>query len=125
MLLITIKAGPGPITEIVHTHHMGAETSVPVPPFDAKGCRYDQSTYAGRLNHFKEMTDPRTLLVGDEQLLKVCAVPGLFQEHAQYRCAHAPIQTTRSSARTRTHARTGTHTTTHPHPRIHAGTGAA
>ena len=41
-----------------------------IPPFDAKGCRYDQRTYAGRLRNFKEMTDPRMLLVGDDELAK-------------------------------------------------------
>ena len=39
-----------------------------VPPFDPKGCRYDQSTYAGRLRRFMEMTDPRMLLVSDDTL---------------------------------------------------------
>ena len=41
-----------------------------VPPFDAKGCRYDQSTYAGRLRRFREMTDPRMLLISDDELAK-------------------------------------------------------
>ena len=48
-----------------------------VPPFDPKGCRYDQRTYAGRLRRFREMTDPRTLFVGDEELAKVIAALSL------------------------------------------------
>ena len=48
-----------------------------VPPFDPKGCRYDQRTYAGRLSRFREMTDPRTLFVGDEELAKVIAALSL------------------------------------------------
>jgi len=51
-----------------------------VPPFDAKGCRYDQSTYAGRLRRFNEMTDPRMLLVTDEELAKAQA---LLEKHAK------------------------------------------
>ena len=43
----------------------------PVPPFDPKGCRYDQKTYEGRLKRFKELTDPRLLLIGDDELAKV------------------------------------------------------
>ena len=46
----------------------------PAPPFDAQGCRYDQGTYAGRLRRFKEMTDPRMLLISDEELAKVRAL---------------------------------------------------
>jgi len=41
-----------------------------VPPFNPKGARYDQSTFEGRLRHFREMTDPNTLLVGDDELKK-------------------------------------------------------
>ena len=41
-----------------------------VPKFDAAGCRYDQSTYGGRLQHFREMTSPATLLVSDDELAK-------------------------------------------------------
>ena len=51
-----------------------------VPPFDPKGCRYDQSSYAGRLRRFREMTDPRMLLVGDEELGQAVA---LLQKHAK------------------------------------------
>ena len=43
----------------------------PVPPFNPKGCRYDQKTYEGRLKRFKELTDPRLLLIGDDELAKV------------------------------------------------------
>lgn len=51
-----------------------------VPPFDAKGCRYDQSTYVGRLCRFRDITDPRMLLVGDTELATALA---LLDEHAQ------------------------------------------
>ena len=51
-----------------------------VPPFDPKGSRYDQRTYAGRLHRFKEITDPRMLLVGDEELNKAKA---LLAKHAK------------------------------------------
>jgi len=39
-----------------------------VPEYSSTGCRYDQSTYAGRLAHFREMVSPTTLLVGDDEL---------------------------------------------------------
>ena len=58
----------------------------PMPPFDAKGCRYDQSTYTGRLRRFKEMTDPRMLLVGDEELARAQA---LLDKHAQGQASSA------------------------------------
>ena len=41
-----------------------------IPPFDPKGCRYDQTTYTGRLRRFKELTNPLLLLVGDDELSK-------------------------------------------------------
>ena len=41
-----------------------------IPPFDPKGCRYDQTTYTGRLRRFKELTNPLLLLVGDDELNK-------------------------------------------------------
>ena len=40
----------------------------PTPPFDPSGTRYDQTTYAGRLAHFREMVSPATLLVSDIEL---------------------------------------------------------
>eukprot|EP01045_Picozoa_sp_COSAG04_P002866 COSAG04_NODE_109_length_25931_cov_38.787279_21_plen_201_part_00 len=39
-----------------------------VPPFSLDAARYDQSSYEGRLRHFVEMTDMRTLLTTDAQL---------------------------------------------------------
>ena len=45
-----------------------------VPPFDLKGSRYDQTTYAGRLRRFRDMTDPRMLLVSDERLAQAQAL---------------------------------------------------
>lgn len=56
------------------------ERAAELPPFDPKGCRYDQSTYIGRLRRFRELTDPRTLLVGDEELAQAQA---LLDKHAQ------------------------------------------
>ena len=46
----------------------------PTVPFDPKGYRYDQSTYAGRLRRFREMTDPRLLLITDAQVAEVPAL---------------------------------------------------
>ena len=57
-----------------------AEPFEPVPPFDVNGCRYDQRTYTGRLRRFREMTDPRMLLIGDEELAKVRAA--LLSHHS-------------------------------------------
>ena len=59
-----------------------------VPPFDPKGSRYDQTTYAGRLRRFRDMTDPRMLLVSDERLAQAQA---LLDDHANGR---APVGTT-------------------------------
>ena len=39
-----------------------------VPKFNPSGLKYDQSTFAGRLSHFREMTDPNTLLTTDAEL---------------------------------------------------------
>jgi hypothetical protein len=39
-----------------------------VPPFDLEAPRYDQSTYTGRLNHFREMTDIRLVLTSEAEL---------------------------------------------------------
>ena len=64
------------------TTHRGVAPEV-VPPFDPNGCRYDQRTYLGRLRRFRELTDPRTLLVGDEELAKVCASQPLSLGHAR------------------------------------------
>ena len=35
------------------------------PPFDPRGCRHDQLSYAGRLAHFRELVNPSTLLTRD------------------------------------------------------------
>ena len=39
-----------------------------VPTFDPNGSRYAGSTYAGRLQHFREMTDPRSLFTSKAEL---------------------------------------------------------
>ena len=39
-----------------------------VPKFDPKGSRFDQSTFAGRLSHFRQMVDPKTLLTSPAEL---------------------------------------------------------
>jgi tricarboxylate carrier len=42
-----------------------------LPPFDAsKGSPFDQSTYSGRIRHFLNVIDPRTLLRSDEEVLR-------------------------------------------------------
>lgn len=38
------------------------------PPFHLNGPRFDQSTFNGRLKHFLDVIDPRTLLVGEKKL---------------------------------------------------------
>ena len=40
----------------------------PVPPFDPRGMRFDQSTFMGRLSHFRQMVDPVTLLTSPSEL---------------------------------------------------------
>jgi len=59
-----------------HGNHSVAHAAAAdkLPPFDAKGSQYDQSTYAGRLRRFKEMTDPRMLLISDEKLKTALAL---------------------------------------------------
>lgn len=52
----------------------------PVPPFDAAGSRFDLNTYAGRLRRCFQITDPRTLLVGDAELADARA---LLDRHAR------------------------------------------
>ena len=50
------------------------------PPFNPSGTRYDQTTYTGRLAHFREMVSPSTLLVGDAEL---AAKVDLLERHAR------------------------------------------
>lgn len=38
------------------------------PPFDPHGCRFDTSTYAGRVAHFYEMVSPLTLFTTADEL---------------------------------------------------------
>ena len=59
-----------------------------VVPFDPKGCRYDQSTYAGRLRRFREVTDPRMLLITDQELAKVLARPASRMQPATLPVEH-------------------------------------
>ncbi len=40
----------------------------PCPPFDPNRNRYDLSTFVGRLQHFREVTDPVMLLTSDAEL---------------------------------------------------------
>jgi len=51
----------------------------PTPPFNPAGSRYDQSTFEGRLSHFREMTDPNTLLVGDDELGRAQALLAKYE----------------------------------------------
>ena len=45
---------------------VGADTGV--PPFDPKGCKFDLSTFSGRLAHFRELVSPTSLLISDAML---------------------------------------------------------
>jgi tricarboxylate carrier len=58
---------------------VGAMTDA-VPPFNPRGTRYDQKTFWGRLAHFREMTDPRTLLITPEELRRCRS---LLDKHAR------------------------------------------
>ena len=51
-----------------------------VPPFDPSSCRYDQATYTGRLQHFMEMVDPRSLLTSDAELAAAQALLNQFDK---------------------------------------------
>lgn len=42
--------------------------------FDIDAPRWDQSTFMGRLRHFLNITDPRTVLVPERELDRVQAV---------------------------------------------------
>ncbi len=37
-------------------------------PFSLTGSRHDLATFWGRVRHFRDVTDPRTLLVSDARL---------------------------------------------------------
>ena len=39
-------------------------------PFDLRGCRHDQSTYPGRVSHFKEVVNPALLFTSQDSLQK-------------------------------------------------------
>jgi len=56
------------------------------PPFTPRGSRYDQSSFSGRLAHFREMTDPRTLFTTSDEL---AAAKGLLAKHAEGKAAGA------------------------------------
>ena len=51
---------------------MGAfQSNEPVPAFSLTAPRYDDSTFMGRVSHFRELVDWRTLGTSDEELNKV------------------------------------------------------
>ena len=79
-LKCTVRTSRHARSGVSHSHTYMGERAAELPPFDPKGCRYDQSTYIGRLRRFRELTDPRTLLVGDEELAQAQA---LLDKHAQ------------------------------------------
>ncbi|XP_064573355.1 sideroflexin-2 isoform X1 [Zonotrichia leucophrys gambelii] len=64
------------------------------PSFDIDSPRWDQSTFVGRLKHFLNITDPRTVLVSEEELDQAKALvescraglvpPGSSQEQLLY-----------------------------------------
>ena len=60
--------------------NLGVDMSEEVPPFNLKGSRFDQSTFSGRLNHFKQMVDPNTLLTTKAEL---DAAQDLLARHTQ------------------------------------------
>ena len=45
-----------------------SSASSAVPAFDPQGCRFDTSTYAGRVAHFYEMVSPLTLFTTSTEL---------------------------------------------------------
>ena len=50
------------------------------PPYDPRrGSRHDLDSYWGRLAHFREITDPRTLFIRDAE---VDAAQSLLKQHA-------------------------------------------
>ena len=51
---------------------MGAfQSNEPVPVFSLSAPRYDDSTFMGRISHFRELVDWRTLGTTDDELNKV------------------------------------------------------
>ena len=63
----------GGASDMVYAHDqwsdfVAASATDGVPPFDLEAPRYDQSTYTGRLNHFREMTDIRLVLTSEAEL---------------------------------------------------------
>jgi len=55
------------------------DSSSEIPPFDPRGSRYDQSTFAGRLSHFREVTDPLSLFTSKEELQASQALLASFE----------------------------------------------
>lgn len=47
---------------------MGLTASTEIPPFSLTQPKYDQTTFDGRVRHFREITDWRTLFTTSEQL---------------------------------------------------------
>jgi len=56
-----------------------AAEAADAPRFDPHGSRYDQSTYAGRVRHFLDVIDPRSLLYSSERVDRAAA---LLRDHA-------------------------------------------
>jgi len=52
---------------------------MPDPPIDLSKPRYDQSTFWGRYSHFKNVTDPRTLLTTSEQISEAKRIIALYK----------------------------------------------
>ena len=68
---------------------MGQTLSQPPPPFSLTAPRYDQSTFLGRVRHFQEVTDPRSLLVSDDELANALNLLELYKKGA---CDSEPVQ---------------------------------
>ena len=58
-------------------------SSSPVPEFRLGESRYDQSTFSGRLKHFFDVVDPRTLLTSDDQLQRAVDLLRTFEENGR------------------------------------------
>ena len=60
-----------------------ADSAPDVPPFSLDAPRYTQDTFSGRLRHFLDMTDPRTLFVGKDELRRSLSMLEEFKKTKQ------------------------------------------
>jgi hypothetical protein len=70
---------------------MGLTASTDYPPFSLTEPRFDQSTFEGRVRHFREVTDWKTLLTTEAELNQSLELLDMFKNGVLHVCVAAAI----------------------------------